>query len=80
MLSQYQAEAKILEAQQTQVTQLGTVVDQIDPNIEVEESFVEFPFSKIVGEEAKFISMVNSTLLQFDFSAQSMKAWKTKFS
>lgn len=52
--------------------QLRKAVDQIDPSIEVEESFVEFPFSKIMGEEAKLISKNNGTLSQFDFSAQSM--------
>ena len=48
VLWQYQAEAQILEAQQTQVSELKEV-NRIDPSIEVEESFVEFPFSKIVG-------------------------------
>ncbi len=52
MLSQYQAEAQILKAQQTKVAQLRNAVDHINPSIEVEESFVEFPFSKILGEEA----------------------------
>ena len=57
--------------QKTKVTQLRNAVDQINPSIEVEESFVEFPFSKILGEEAKLISKVNDTILQLNFSSTS---------
>ena len=45
--------------------QLKNAVDRIDPRIEVEESFGDFLFKKIVGEEAKLISKVNGTLSQF---------------
>ena len=36
----------------------------IDPSLEVEKSFVDFPWNKIVGEEVKIISKVNGTLSQ----------------
>jgi len=48
------------------VVQLRNAVDHINPSIEVEESFVEFPFSTILGEKAKLISKVNDTLLQLN--------------
>ena len=57
--------------QKTKVAQLRNAVDQINPSIEVEESFGEFPFSKILGEEAKLISKVNDTILQLNFSSTS---------
>lgn len=60
------------------MTQLWNVVDRIGPRIEVEESFVDFPFNKMM--RGHLISKVNGNLSQFDVSTQSMKAWKTKFS
>ena len=48
------------------MVQLRNAVDQINPSIEVEESFIEFPFSKILGEKAKLICKVNDTLLQLN--------------
>ena len=54
-------------------------MDCVDPTVLDQEDWVDFPFKEIVGEEAKLISKVNSTLTQNDFSAQSMKSWRTKF-
>lgn len=71
---------QILAVQQTEVPQLRNAVDRIDPSTEVEVSFINFPWSKIAGEEVKLISKANGALSPFDFSAQSMKAWRTKFS
>ena len=59
--------------------QLKTAVDRVDPTVLEQEDWVDFPFSTIVGEEAKLISKVNSTLVQNDFSTLSMKSWRIKF-
>jgi len=48
------------------------VVDRIGPRIEVEESFVDFPFNKMM--RGHLISKVNGNLSQYDLSTQSMKA------
>ena len=74
VLSQFQAEAQISEAQLNQVLQLKTAVDCVDPTVLDQEDWVDFPFKEIVGEEAKLIPKVNSTLTQNDFSTQSMKS------
>jgi len=79
VLSQFQAEAQISEAQLSQALQLKTAVDRVDPTILEQEDWVDFPFSTIIGEEAKLISKVNSTLGQNDFSTMSMKSWRIKF-
>ena len=78
-LSQFQAEAQISEANINQALQLKTAVDRVDPTVLDQGDWVDFPFKKIVIEEAKLIAKVNGTLTQFDFSTQSMKSWKTKF-
>jgi len=79
VLSQFQAEAQISEAQLSQALQLKTAVDRVDPTVLEQEDWVDFPFSTIIGEEAKLISKVNSTLGQNDFSTMSMKSWRIKF-
>ena len=79
VLSQFQAEAQISEAQLNQALQLKTAVDGVDPTVLEQEDWVDFLFREIVGEEAKLIPKVNSTLTQNDFFTQSMKSWRTKF-
>ena len=54
-------------------------MDRVDPTVLDQGDWVDFPFKEIVLEEAKLIAKVNGTLTQFDFSTQSMKSWKTKF-
>ena len=53
LISQYQAKAHTLALQQTEVSQLRNAVDRIDPSLNVEESFVNFHWNKIVGEEVR---------------------------
>ena len=56
VLSQFQAEAQISEAQLNQALQLKTAVDRVDPTVLEQEDWVDSPFSTIVGEEEKLIS------------------------
>ena len=49
-------EAQISEDQLTQVSQLKTVADRIDSTVINLDDWIDFPFKKIVREEAKLIT------------------------